>query len=290
MMRSIAWFLVLWAALMYAITALVGCSTKPAPTPQQPYVPASVLGQTTKAELPPNPLLGLPPEVRDAILSNNLIPVHIGMTTLFPYDPHAQTPVNCLPLHVTQIILGPDEKVDPAGVAIGDYVRWSVGVVGNQLMVKPVDPGITTNLVVPTNHRTYQFALRTHAPYMAQVEFYYPEEVQLALAAHEKAERSAKVEQPEPNLNFNYTITGADVAWKPIRAFDDTQHVYIQFPDNTLGDDMPTLMVKQGETEALINYTVRGNYYIADRLFKHAALTQGTGANRKVVEVLEGQQ
>ena len=48
---------------------------------------------------------------------------------------------------------------------------------------------------------------------------------------------------------------------------------------------MPTLMVQNGNQQALVNYQVRGSYYVADRLFKSAALTAGTGTNRGVVQI-----
>ena len=52
-----------------------------------------------------------------------------------------------------------------------------------------------------------------------------------------------------------------------------------------MGTDMPTLMVQNGNQQALVNYQVRGSYYVADRLFKSAALTAGTGTNRQVVQI-----
>src|SRR5712691_11418396 len=99
------------------------------------------------------------------------------------------------------------------------------------------------------------------------------------------AVRQAADAPPHKPLNFAYAISGPNVAWKPVLAFDDGEHTYLQFPDNTMSTDMPTLMVQNGNQQALVNYQVRGSYYVADRLFKSAALTAGTGTNRGVVQI-----
>jgi type IV secretion system protein TrbG len=75
------------------------------------------------------------------------------------------------------------------------------------------------------------------------------------------------------------------VAWKPVNAFDDGQSFYIEFPENITGTDMPTLMIQNGKQTETINYAVRGQYYVADRLVPSAVLTSGTGANRQAVEI-----
>ncbi len=84
---------------------------------------------------------------------------------------------------------------------------------------------------------------------------------------------------------LSYQITGPNVPWPPLLAFDNGEHTYLQFPDNTMSSDMPTLMVQNGKQQALVNYQVRGSYYVADRLFQSAALTSGTGTNRQVVQI-----
>ena len=71
-----------------------------------------------------------------------------------------------------------------------------------------------------------------------------------------------------------------------MQAFDDGDHEYIQFPDSTMGADMPVLMVQNGKQQSLVNYQVRGSYYVADRLYHEAALTSGTGTNRQVVRIV----
>ena len=80
------------------------------------------------------------------------------------------------------------------------------------------------------------------------------------------------------NLNFRYAISGDDPPWRPVRAFDDGSKVYIEFPDRIDQGEAPPLFVvgADGGSE-LVNYRVRGNYYIVDRLFAAAELRLGEG-------------
>lgn len=64
---------------------------------------------------------------------------------------------------------------------------------------------------------------------------------------------------------------------KSARIFDDTNKVYIQFPERLDQGDAPPLFVvgSNGENQ-LVNYRVNGSYYIVDRLFAAAELRLGT--------------
>jgi type IV secretion system protein TrbG len=232
----------------------------------------------------------LPAEIRVAYQQPDPPVLHDGITTIYPYDPHQQPIINCAILRVTEIVLGTGETVKANDIGIGDSVRWSVTAADNRILVKPAEPGIATDLVVVTNLRSYHFGLRTHSPYQPQVSFYYPGEIAAAEARHRELLRQAVAQsQAKPwsrPLNFGYAITGPDVAWKPVLAFDDGDHFYIEFPQNITGTDMPALMIQNGKRQETINYQVRGQYYVADRLVPSAVLTSGTGADRQAVEIV----
>ena len=78
------------------------------------------------------------------------------------------------------------------------------------------------------------------------------------------------------DLRFRYRITRDDPPWRPVRVFDDTAKVYIQFPVRLNQGEAPPLFVvgPAGEAE-LVNYRVRGHTYIVDRLFAAAELRLG---------------
>lgn len=59
--------------------------------------------------------------------------------------------------------------------------------------------------------------------------------------------------------------------------FDDGRQVFIQMPASVSASEMPPLFVLSSEGEAeLVNYRVKGSYYIVDRLFAAAELRHGT--------------
>ena len=78
------------------------------------------------------------------------------------------------------------------------------------------------------------------------------------------------------NLRFRYAISGDEPPWRPVRAFDDGSKVYIQFPRRLDQGEAPPLFVvgPKGDSR-LVNYRVRGIYYIVDRLFAAAELRLG---------------
>jgi type IV secretion system protein VirB9 len=88
------------------------------------------------------------------------------------------------------------------------------------------------------------------------------------------------------NLRFRYAITGANPPWKPLRAFDDGQRVYIQFPTGIAQGELPPLFMigPQGDGQ-LVNYRFHAPYYIVDRLFGAAELR--LGADRAAVVRIE---
>ena len=76
-------------------------------------------------------------------------------------------------------------------------------------------------------------------------------------------------------------------SWRPLRAFDDGQKVYIEFPTGISQGEMPPLFVigPAGGSE-LVNYRVSRNYYIVDRLFGAAELRLGDKDNERRVRIV----
>jgi type IV secretion system protein VirB9 len=203
--------------------------------------------------------------------------------------------------------LGSDERVTSA--TVGDSVRWALQPERNRVRIKPCPQGcnamgsaagaqaihgmptvFSTNLIVDTTRRTYHFKLQAGSLSRAQesVGFWYPNDITAAQLARADALRKSarQVADPPATLNFNYRVTGPEVPWKPIEAFDDGSHEYLLFANAAeLKDDMPSLYVQRGKTQELVNYEVRGDYYIVDRLFSDAALTQGVGTDRQTIRI-----
>ncbi|MFC6486593.1 TrbG/VirB9 family P-type conjugative transfer protein [Nitratireductor sp. GCM10026969] len=80
-------------------------------------------------------------------------------------------------------------------------------------------------------------------------------------------QEQAQAEQPVDaglrldRLNFRYAISGDNPPWRPVRGFDDSHKVYIQFPTRLDQGEAPPLFVvgPNGENQ-LVNYRVNGSY------------------------------
>lgn len=218
----------------------------------------------------------------------------------YPWTEGALYQLYAAPGQVTDIALQEGEQlVGPGPVAAGDTVRWIIGdtMSGSgpaqrvHILVKPTRPGLSTNLVINTDRRTYHLELRsTPDTYMASVSWTYPQDALIALTA-----RSREVASAAPTvsgididaLNFRYRIEGDRPAWRPVRAFDDGRHVFVEFPPSIAQSDLPPVFIAgaKGEGE-LVNYRVRGRYLVIDRLFAGAELRLGAGKSEKRVRVL----
>ncbi len=116
-------------------------------------------------------------------------------------------------------------------------------------------------------------------PWMASVSWDYPKDRMLALQKQaQQAQAAAPVDSglSLEQIKFRYAITGDSPPWKPLRAFDDGQRVYIQFPGGIAQGELPPLFVvgPQGDGQ-LVNYRFRSPYFVVDRLFGAAELRLG---------------
>lgn len=213
---------------------------------------------------------------------------YVNAIQVYPYSEGALYQLYTAPEQVSDIALQKGEKI--VAVSAGDTVRWVVGdtVSGSggdaraHVLVKPIRAGLKTNLVITTDRRVYHLELTsTEDTYMASVSWTYPHDELIALrrrnaAARKAATRVAARGLAIDRLRFRYRISGDNPPWRPVRVFDDTRKVYIQFPARLDQGEAPPLFVigQDGETQ-LVNYRVRGRYYIVDRLFAAAELRLG---------------
>ena len=210
---------------------------------------------------------------------------YVNAIQMWPFTYGALYQVYAAVGRVTVIALQPGE--DLVTVAAGDTVRWIVGDTSSggadlrvNVLVKPIRSGLKTNLVITTNRRTYLLELSsTEKTWMASVSWGYPKDRMLALQRQAQAASAAAPVDTGlslENLRFRYVISGSTPPWKPLRAFDDGEKVYIQFPGGISQGELPPLFVigAQGDGQ-LVNYRFRSPYYIVDRLFGAAELRLG---------------
>jgi len=303
-------------ALPLMLLALAGCATQGKPPPSisldepvkaqplpEPPKPVEVVTVPEPLALPGQmkPLPGMPDakasleptdeklRVSRANAEARIAPTREGYVNaiqVWPFTDGALYQVYAAVGRVTVIALQPGEEL--VTVAAGDTVRWIVGDTssgsGNALrvnvMVKPIRSGLKTNLVVTTSRRTYLLELTsTDKTWMALVSWEYPKDKMVALQRQAQAAQTAAPVDTGLSLEkirFRYAISGSNPPWKPLRAFDDGEKVYVQFPAGIAQGELPPLFVigAQGDGQ-LVNYRFRAPYYIVDRLFGAAELRLG---------------
>ena len=222
----------------------------------------------------------------------------------------AQEPsIVCAVLQVCDVELQAGEQVN--SIHLGDTARWTVepAITGSglaeiqHLIIKPMDVGLETSLIVTTNRRTYHFRLRSHrTQFMPRVAFTYTEDARVKWDALKTREAKEKQERTIPqtgeylgDLNFAYSVDGT-VAWKPVRVYNDGQKTIIQMPAAMAQTEAPTLLVvrKDGglftdDETVLVNYRIQGDRYIVDTIFDKALLIAGVGSGQDRVVITRGQ-
>ena len=229
---------------------------------------------------------------------------HVGGTQYYDYDENKQYPIVTKPLALTTIMLESGEV--PIGVPyMSDTVRWEVTgdvwrtVDGKQvqlIMVKPLETGLSTNMVVVTDRRIYQILLSsTRDSYMPVVRFRYPFGMMGQFATmdtiREDARRresgySSGVNEDGYYLSYNYKIRASmfKPEWMPTEAWDDGHKTYIRLPRGVLQREYPVIFE---DRNFIINYRVEENVIILDKLIKKVTLR--LNRKRVVVEKMKGQ-
>jgi type IV secretion system protein VirB9 len=218
-----------------------------------------------------------------------------------------QPSVVCAVLQVCDVALQAGEQVN--SINLGDTARWTLepAITGSgdaevqHIIIKPMDVGLETSLVVTTNRRTYHIRLRSHRKdYMPQVTFTYPDEEQNKWDLYRNHALKERQDKTIPqtgeylgDLDFAYEINAnGAIPWTPIRVFNDKQKTIIQMPTTMAQSEAPTLLVvrREGglfeEDETVqVNYRVQGNRYIVDSVFDTAILIAGVGSNQDTVTI-----
>jgi len=220
----------------------------------------------------------------------------------------------CAPLRVCAIELEAGEHLE-SQPQIGDGRRWEITPVLSGsgleetplLIVKPIESGLETDLIVPTDRRTYIVRLVSDPTrFVSRLAFQYPGEDRTKWAAFEARQDAQKRDAEElaaqareqdkragvvpladnalDNLYFDYRLSG-DVAYRPQQVFDDGQHTYLIYPNDGRFRELPTLLMMVNGKSELVNFRVDGTRYIVDRLFDKAILVVGVGKKQTRVTI-----
>ena len=171
------------------------------------------------------------------------------------YDPGEVVQLQVTPGYLLTVEFSPDERVET--IALGDSAAWQVtpSKRADHLFIKPIRPGVATNMTVVTDARSYSFVLTPAygpTPDMPfTVRFDYP------------APAVATVENAPASETYRYKISG-DRALRPQAMRDDGMHTYIDFAP---GQTLPAIFALSAEgQETLINGMVRDGHYVVDSI------------------------
>lgn len=263
-------------------------------TRTRPTVAVKRRRRTAGHETQPVSLLRVASANRDAVREPEP-EYYLGAAQIYPWSEGSLYRLYAAPEQISNIALQPGETL--VSVAAGDTARWVIGDTSSgsgptrrtHILVKPAATGLRTNLVIATNRRIYHVeAVSTARTAMATISWTYPQDSMIAL-------RAADATAPEPAvaaavaveaLNFGYRIDGDNVTWRPLRVFDDGDQTFIEFPAALGEGEAPPLFVTGADGKAqLVNYRVKGHYYVVDRLFGAAELRLG-GKHQQIVRII----
>ena len=207
----------------------------------------------------------------------------------YAYEPGTLYQVYAQPMRITDIALEPGEKIigEPAS---GDVVRWILalgksmnsGIEQWHVYLKPTRPDLATNLAINTDRRSYLLELHSYeSTFMAAIVWHYPED-ELARLQAQAAELAGQEKSASPvvgvdALNFDYTIqvVKGKPVWTPVQVFDDGRRTFVRFPSAMVLREAPALFVLRDAETQLVNYRVKNDTYVIDRLIDAAELRVG---------------
>jgi type IV secretion system protein VirB9 len=283
----------IFAALAVAIMPTVAVAqpvTTPSPITDAPAVATPAPKpqvRRTAARKPVSPNIARVAAANRAATQEPQAQAFVNAAQIFPFSDGAIYQVYTAPGAVTDIALQAGETL--IAVAAGDTARWVIGDTTSgsgtdkrtHLLVKPFAAGLATNLFVTTDRRSYHLQLTaTSRTAMAALSWTYPADQLIALRkAAEQSAAAAPIAEglTVDSLHFNYRISGDMPAWRPLRAFDDGRQTFVEFPASIAVGEAPPLFIigPSGEAE-LVNYRMRGRFYLVDRIFDAAELMLGT--------------
>jgi type IV secretion system protein TrbG len=209
----------------------------------------------------------------------------VGGLQVFDWAPGRVYEIWTAPLRVTTLTLPPGETV--TALAAGDTVRWQIaesasGEAGgaggrSHVLIKPLETGLETNLVLTTSSRVYLIHLRSGRAadgFNTAVTWDAPTGGAPAQAA--ATPRAALTPAgPEGPVHADYRIEprGRAPVWTPVSVFDDGVRTFVVLPPAARQTETPVLFVlsPNGEPEVANGRQVDG-LIIVDRLFERAEL------------------
>lgn len=217
----------------------------------------------------------------------------IGGVQVFAWSPGRVYEIWTAPLRVTTLTLGPGETL--VAKAAGDTVRWQIGETTSgegagrrsHVLIKPLQRGLETNLVLTTSRRVYFLDLKSGGVESFNAAIAWDAgDLETAGTWASLQDGTGRVPDPvvtpdiasDRPLDARYRIEprGRRPRWTPTSVFNDGQRTFIAFSTDLQIDEAPVLFVIASDGEAqMVNYRQAGGLFIVDRVFDRAELRLG---------------
>lgn len=185
--------------------------------------------------------------------------------------------VRAAPLRVTVLVLPPGETLLTR--AAGDTVRWKIGEARSGeggaeralVLLKPLERGLATNLVLTTSKRLYLIDLVSGGAenFDASVSW---------IVEGEALAQPIVVAGTDQMRAGRYAIEprGPAPRWTPVAVHDDGRRTVVEFGADLAGGEAPALFELDADGERrLIAWRQVGRTYVVDRLLERAELRLG---------------
>ncbi|WP_421937387.1 TrbG/VirB9 family P-type conjugative transfer protein [Phenylobacterium sp.] len=217
----------------------------------------------------------------------------LGGVQVFVYDPGRVYEVWAAPLRVTTLTLSPGETI--TAKAAGDTVRWQIGETQSgegpgqraHVMIKPLQRGLETNLVLATNQRVYLLRLRSGTPEAFNAAITWDIGSVMDTAAPAAASSPPGLVAPQGPLDARYRIAakGKRPSWTPTAVMTDGVRTFLTFAPSVTAAEAPALFAVGPDGRAqLVNYRQQGGLWVVDRVLDAAELRIG-GRRGQVVRI-----
>lgn len=214
----------------------------------------------------------------------------VGGVQVFAWAPGRVYEVWAAPLRVTTLTLGVGETL--VSKAAGDTVRWQIGETTSgegasrrtHVLLKPLQRGLETNLVLTTSRRVYFLDLKSggvngfNAAIAWDTAALEPPPSLPVDREFGELRVADLVATPDGPLDARYRIEpqGRRARWTPVSVFNDGRRTFIAFDPGLQFDEAPALFVVAPDGEAqMVNYRQSGGLFIVDRVFDRAELRLG---------------
>ncbi len=204
---------------------------------------------------------------------------------VFRYDPNTTFTILTLPGVPTDIQLASDEKI--TGLALGDTLQWMVEELPGHLFIKPLRMDLFTAGTLVTDRRVYQLVFKSTSSQGRWVQKVSWSDADVVTAKNTNETRSGSAVASEglspealdpTRLNFGYDIEG-EGDFRPVAVFDDGRFTWIKVRSPQA---LPALFMVDDGAAVLVNYIVKGEYFVVQRLMQEILLKLGNAEIRVI--------